>query len=270
MLRSVNQMIGYRLNATDDELGKCRDLLFDDRWWTIRHLLADTGTWMSGKQVLISPMMILKPDWESRKIFLKVPKKTVENCPVSSADEPVSREYEKKMALYYGYPGYWAGESLWGPAASPAALEQIASQVAEKKAKTKPEETEDPEESNHLRSFDEVKGYRIHAADGSIGHVDDFIVDDETWALRHVVVDTGNWLPGRRVLLSLDWAKDVDWDEQSLTMDLTKDEIKNSPEFDPEKPVNKEYETRLYDFYGRPVEHNINKRIQQQIANPFI
>lgn len=274
MLRSANELTGYQIHAKDDALGKCRDLLFDDRWWTIRHMLTDTGTWMAGRAVLISPLMILKPDWESKNIFLNVSKKTVENCPTPSEDEPVSREHENKMALYYGYPNYWAGEGLWGPAPTPAAAELIVSQIREEEEKLAQEQAraqETQEKSNHLRSFKEVKGYSIKALDGDIGHVEDFILDDVTWALRHVIVDTRNWLPGgRKVILSLDWADAVSWSDRTFSMDLSRDLIENGPEFDPEIPVNAEYETRLYDFYGRPIERNINKRVQQHITNPFI
>lgn len=271
MLRSANKLTGYRLHATDETLGKCRDLFFDDRWWTIRHLLANTGSWMTGRMVLVSPLMILKPDWESKNIYLNVSKEAVENCPAPSEDEPVSREHEKKMALYYGYPNYWSGEGLWGPAPTPAAAELIAIQARTREKEEITEETEPLEETNHLRSLKEVIGYGIGAPDGEIGHVDDLILDDETWALRHAVVDTRNWLPGgRKVLISLDWIDAVSWSKRTFTTTLSKDLIKKSPEFDPEIPVNAEYETRLYDFYGRPVERNINKRIQQQIANPFV
>jgi sporulation protein YlmC with PRC-barrel domain len=270
MLRSTDELIGYRLQTTDDTLGKCQDLLFDDRWWTIRHILANTGSWMTGRLVLISPLMILKPDWESKIIFLNVSTEEVENGPAPSDDEPVSQEHERKMALYYGYPNYWAGEGLWGPAPTPAAAELMAAKIQDQEEDGE-QGLAPQEQSNHLRSFKEIKGYQIHAKDGEIGHVDDFILDDETWALRHVVVDTANWMPGgKKVLLSLDWADGVSWSDRSLSMDLSKELIKNGPEFDPEKPVNAEAETRLYDYYGRPIEQTISKRIQQQIANPFI
>ena len=269
MLRSANELIGYHLHTTDNTLGKCQDLLFDDRWWTIRHMLASTGNWMTGRQVLVSPFMILKPDWESKIIYLKATKEAVENCPAPMEDEPVSREHERKMALYYGYPGYWAGDGLWGPAPTPAAAQLLAAQAQEEAQGDL--DLSPQEESNHLRSFKEIQGYGISALDGDIGQVHDFILDDETWAFRFVVVDTGNWLPGgKKVLLSLDWADAVSWADRRLSMDLSKDRIENGPEFDPGQPVNAEVETRLYDFYGRPIEHGINKQIQQQIANPFI
>ena len=111
---------------------------------------------------------------------------------------------------------------------------------------------EGPEE-NHLRSIKEVTGYHIQASDGEIGHVEDFVVDDKIWALRYIVVDTRNWLPSRKVLVSPQWAATVDWAEQKLWVDLSTDNIKNSPEYDPAAPINRGYERTLYDYYGRPV-----------------
>jgi hypothetical protein len=83
--------------------------------------------------------------------------------------------------------------------------------------------------------------------------VEDFVVDDETWTLRYIAVDTRNWLPGRKVLVSPQWATQVDWAERKLWIDLTTDNIKNSPEYDPTAPINRGYERTLYNYYGRPV-----------------
>ncbi|MEJ2285807.1 MAG: PRC-barrel domain-containing protein [Desulfobacterales bacterium] len=108
-------------------------------------------------------------------------------------------------------------------------------------------------EESHPRSTREVSGYLIQAADGEIGHVEDFIVDDDTWRLRYIVVDTRNWLPGRKVLISTQWTTAIDWAEEKFWIDLSTDRIKNSPEYDPAEPINRENEAKLYDYYGRPV-----------------
>jgi hypothetical protein len=104
----------------------------------------------------------------------------------------------------------------------------------------------------HLQSARDVMGYRIAATDGEIGHVDDFIVDDETWALRYMVVDTRNWLPGRKVLVATEWIREVRWTDASAVVDLTREAVRSSPEFDPAAPINREVEVQLYDYYGRP------------------
>ena len=103
----------------------------------------------------------------------------------------------------------------------------------------------------HLRSVREVSGYHLAATDGELGHVEDFILDDETWSIRYVVIDTRNWLPGRQVLISPSWVREVDWGLRKVSVDMTKQQVKDSPEYDPKMPINREYEARLYDFYGR-------------------
>jgi hypothetical protein len=266
MMRSVDEMIGYTLDATDGEFGSCQDLLFDDQMWTIRHITANTGLFKMGRMVLISPLMIDRPDRETRNIYLSVSKETLENCPAPKAHEPVSREHEKRIYDHFRYPYYWAGTSLWGMTNHPV-IPEITEEALRRAAQ---EETEKIEKRNHLRSFKEVKGYHIKAKDGSIGHVQDFIIDDVTWALRYVVVDTRNWLPGgKKVMLSLNWVWSVNWTERTLEMDLTRDEIENGPKFDPEAPINVAYETKLYDYYGRPFNRTVDKASQQQIATPY-
>ncbi len=265
MLRSMNEIVDYHFFAKKENIGRCKDLLFDDWWWTVRHLVADTGGWLEGHQVLISPVMIEKMDWKTRMVMVNITKDQLENCPSPSDEETVSREHEKQIFMHYGYPDYWNGTGLWGAAAYPWILDT--EPVMENQEKDDGEETRE----NHLRSFKELKGYSIKASDGEIGHVEDFILDDETWALRYVIVDTRNWLPGgKKVMLSLNWARSVSWSESSFEMDMPKEKIEKGPEFDPEKPVNVEYETRLYDYYGRPFEKNIDKNLQKHIANPFI
>ena len=265
MLRSINEIIGYGLFAEGKDIGKCKDLLFDDRWWTIRHLVTDTEGWLLGKKVLVSPLMIEVVDWVSKQIILNITQKQLENCPDPEEDETVSRVHEKKLFSYYGYADYWNGNLLWGVASYPEPIANVP--VIDSEAHKDPE---DYEQNNFLRSFKEVKSYTIKATDGDIGHVEDFIIDDKTWAIRYVVVDTRDWLPGgKKVLLSMNWVEDVSWTERCLSVSLTVEQVRNSPEFDPEKPVNIEYETRLYDYYGRPFEKSITKKLQEMIGNPF-
>lgn len=103
-----------------------------------------------------------------------------------------------------------------------------------------------------LRSANELTGYVLKAEDGDIGRCKDFLFDDDRRTVRCMVVDTRNWLPGRKVLLSPLWLDTVDWITRKVHVDLDKDQIKNSPEYRPSAPVNRDYEARLYDYYGRP------------------
>ena len=245
MLRSVKELYNYVLEVEDGEIGRCKDFLFDDEHWTIRYMVADTGKWLPGKKVLVSPISLGEPDWGSRLFPVRLTKKRIEDAPGLDEDAPVSREYEMKWLDHYGWSYYWFGGGLWGFGANPTGLYV----KGEKQRIT--DDDKEPEKS-HLRSSIEVTGYHIQATDDEIGHVEDFIFYDETWTIRYMVVDTRNWLPGRKVLVTPDWIDSVDWEESKVRVDLTSEEVKNSPEYDPSAPVNREYELRLYDFYGRP------------------
>jgi hypothetical protein len=232
MLRTIKDLRGYTIRATDGDVGKVREFYFDDRFWTIRYLVADTGNWLVDRLVLLSPVSLGDPDWEERVFPVSLTREQVEGSPRISTDRPVSRQMEIDLHGYYGWPPYWHAPAYI------AAAQTIASE----------ERTGDP----HLRSTREVIGYRIQATDGEMGHVDDFIVEDDIWILRYLVVGTGNWLPGKRVLVSPGWSKEVTWAGRRVSLDLSKDAVQDSPEFDPSVPVNREYEVRLYDYYGRP------------------
>jgi len=236
MLRSIDELIGYKIEASDGDVGKVSDFLFDDELWVVRYLVAATGNWLVGRQVLVSPAAFYgKPRWENEKFPLILTKRMVEESPDIRENEPVSRRKESEIVAYYHWPAYWYPVMHRRP-------EVDAEQGAEE------EESGD----SHLRSVREVEGYHIEARDGSIGHVEDFIIDDDRWEIMYLVVDTKNWLPGRRVLVSRLWIDEVSWLGSKVMVDLTKEVIEKSPEFDPSAPVNREYEEVLYDYYGRP------------------
>ena len=238
MLRSSRELIGYVLNAKDGSIGRVKDFYFDDEAWLIRYMVADTGTWLLGRKVLIIPDMLCEPDW-SRHIFpVKLTKDQIKKSPSIEKEKPVSRQNEIELLDFYGWAPYWATTGTAVQAAIPTLLPRSVI----KRGKIDP----------HLRSIREVTGYNIHATDNGIGHVDDFIVDDKWWAIRYMVIDTRNWLPGKKVLISPDWIERVHWEERTVHINHDRETIKNSPEFDPSEPVNRECECRLYDYYGRP------------------
>jgi hypothetical protein len=246
MLRSSKELTGYKIAATDGEIGKIKDFLFDENHWTVRWLVADTGSWLAEHKVLISPITLGDPARESRLLPVRLTKRSIELSPSLDFDAPVSREYEKEWFDSHGWSYYWAGASVWGTAYYPGDL--FTREEKESELDGSPEKGQDV-----LRSVEEVRGYRIDAADGEIGHVDQFIVDDTTWTIRYMVVDTGTWLPGRKVLISPPWIESVKWAEKTVSVIQSRNGIKGSPEYDPAAPVNREYEARLYDYYGRPV-----------------
>lgn len=246
MLISTNAMLIYKLAAVDGPIGKVKDFLFDEAHWAVRWMVASTGNWLPGRKVLISPISLGEPDWNSRLFPVRMTKGEIESAPGLEADEPVSREYERKYFNQFSWPYYWGGVGIWAGGITPGSL--FVRQESARQDTLPPEAGTDV-----LRSVDEVTGYHIQATDDDVGHVEDFIVDDVSWKLRYIVVDTRNWLPGRKVLVAPDWIESVRWADGMVSVSLSRAEIRESPQFDPTVPINREYETRLYDYYGRPV-----------------
>lgn len=245
MLQSVKNFAGYVVKATDGDIGTVNQLLFSSGTWIVRYIVVDLGKWLPGRKVLIAPgMVIYPPDGDKHSIALNLTKQQIKGSPEIDDRKPVSRRKEIELHEYFNLVPYW----LTGPAdyinAPVPAIEQIQSQKS-----SATNEKDDPE----LRSTKEVLGYRIGARDGEIGHVDDFIIDDQDWIIRYIVVDTRNWLPGRKVLVSPQWIENVSWADSEVHIDLSRKAVKESPKYDPSSPVNREYEVRMYDYYGRPM-----------------
>ena len=241
MLDKAKTLKGYKLHSLDGEIGNVKEFYFDDHHWTIRYLVADTGNWLTGRQVLISPYALVAVNREEQYISVDLTKKQIEESPSLASDKPVSRQYEETYSGYFGWPLYWGGAYAWG--SSP----YIVRDRAKWRRSIRGEKAWDP----HLRSTHNVSGYHIQAADGEIGHVDDFIIDDETWAIRYLVVDTRNWWPGNKVLISPKWIERVSWNESKVFVNLTREKIKLSPEYAEESLPTRDYETKLHRHYDR-------------------
>jgi hypothetical protein len=247
MLTNAAFLKDLAVHATDGELGTVDQFYFDDETWAIRYLTVETGGWLGGRQVLISPMSVLHTDWPAKRLDVSLTKKQVENSPDINTHLPVSRQHEAEYNLYYGYPYYWGGPYLWGPVLYPADL-GIPTTASTKAA----DKIESESAESHLRSTEAISGYHVEAADGEIGHVEGFIIDDETWAIRYVEVATRNWLPGKKVLISPAWIERVSWEESKVCAGLSREAIKTCPEYLLSRPLTREYENRLYAHYGRP------------------
>jgi len=246
--RRLNSLLGYTIKGTDGEIGKVEEFYFDDRTSTIRYMVVKTGGWFSEKKVLISPEAFQKADWESKTLSVNLTQKKIQNSPNIDTEKPFSQQQEELMRLYYswigyygyGINGYW-GLGMWGYTAVSEQEKEI------QKLKVK----EHVGDNSHLRSTNEVTGYAIHATDGDIGEVEDFIIEDTTWKINFLVVETGNWFSGKKVLISPRWIKNVKWEEQKVTINHSKDEVKNSPEYDSTQPINDSYEHALNDYYEK-------------------
>jgi len=247
MLRNVTLLKGFTIRAMDGEIGSLDQFYFDDESWGIRYLVVNSGDWLGGRLVLVSPIALRQAEWESKRLDVALTKKQIENSPPIDTHKPVSRQHEALYLGYYGYPYYWGGPFMWGPASYPAGLTVDRVAVTEGEALRSRAGKESPD--SHLRSTDEVAGYHIEATNGEIGHVKDFLVDDESWAIRYLEVDTRNWWPGKKVLLSPQWIDNVSWPDSKVYVNLTRETIQNGPEWDASTTITREYENRLYDYY---------------------
>lgn len=232
MLRSMNQMDGFSIVASDGEVGSVKDVLFDDEHWAVRYLVVDTGGWLTGRTVLISPHAVERVAWSERNVHVRLSKEQVRNGPDIDTDKPVSRQHEASLFNYYGYPYYWAGPYAWGAAAYPMLVVPPLAVNPAPEAQSRPVFRDEERGDPHLRSADAVTGYDIQAQDGGIGHVEDFLFDDMDWVIAMMVVDTRNWWPGRHVLLSLNVVNRVSWDDRAVFVDADRAFIEQSPDFD--------------------------------------
>jgi hypothetical protein len=232
MLQKVMQDLkGDRIQARDGAIGSVQDAYFDDERWAVRYLVVDTGQWLPGKKVLISPASVPPQEGGGDQIRVDLTREQVEHAPGIDEDPPISRILEEAHARYYGYPYYWAGPYLWGAGPIPlAAPPAETAQQARPGADETSVQAEQRARESHLRSSAAVVGYSIRALDGDIGHVEDFVVDDRTWAIADMVVDTRNWLPGKKVLVPPEAIADIDWENRAVSVKLRREELKRSPE----------------------------------------
>ncbi len=234
MLRSVRELEGYAIEAEDGQIGTVSDFYFDDSHYSVRYVVVNLSRRLPERRVLVSPEAAGRPDWQKASIPVLLNESQVKNSPDIDVKIPIAREQEEELAAYFGWPMYWK----WGPRelVPPGdAVEASLSQGAEMS----------------LRSVKHVTGYHIEARDGEIGHLEDFIVDDEKWLLRCAVIATRNWFPGKRVLVSVGQILSFNWSELTVHLALNRADVERSPAFDPAEPVNRQYEEQFYDYYGR-------------------
>jgi len=256
MLRLAKDLNGFTLGAIDGEIGKVKEFYFDDKTWTIRYLVADTGHWLADRSVLISPYALSEVQTAEKLIRVELTKLQIEKSPVIETNKPVSRQYELMYYPYYGFPSYWGGSSLWGNAAYPQMLELPLGVKDERGAASKHED-DDP----HLRSSKDVDGHSIQALDGDVGHVVDFVIDDESWVIRYLIVATRNWLPGKKVLIATRSVQHISWEESKVYLRLKRETIKSSPEYSEELLLSRDYEAKLHRHY------DLEEYWQEELAN---
>ncbi len=259
MLHKLNDLDGFHIHATDGFIGSVRDFYFDDKQWVIRYFIAQAGIWLENRKVLLTPISIKYLNLEEKIVNLSITMNQVKNSPLIDIKLPVSREYEVDYLSYYGYPFYWGNTGLWGAFASPGMISSATAEASE------PRE-DDPQIAEtfaaidkvrrkngdrHLRSCKEIQGYHIQGVDAQIGNLQGMLVDEDTWAVRYLIVNTSSWWPGHQVLLSPSWIRDINWGDAKISVEMTQQEVKDAPLFDPDVPFSHQNELGLHDHYGR-------------------
>jgi uncharacterized protein YrrD len=241
MLNKAKNLKGFKLSSLDGEIGNVKEFYFDDQHWTIRYLVANTGTWLIGRQVLISPYSLVALNHAERTISIDLTQEQIKASPSLDTDLPVSRQFEQDYYGYYGWPTYWNGPFTWGPYPY----------IERDRVKWGPVAPGEKGRDQHLRSTHAVTGYILQALDGDLGHVEDFIIDDETWTIRYLIINTGNWWPGKKILVSPDWVGRVSWSQSRVFVNLSRQTIKEAPEYTDDSLLTRDYEIGLHEHYNR-------------------
>lgn len=255
MLRNINDLEDYAILATDGPIGHVRDFFFDDETWVIRYLVVDTGNWLLSRKVLISPIAVGKRGLAEKTLPVTITKEQVKNSPDIDTEMPISRQHEIRHLGYYGYPYYWGEGGIWGDAGTPGMMMIgyggiVTTSHAETESMQQEEATRQNDDS-HLRSFKEVLDYHIQATDGAIGHIKGLLVDEESWAAHYFIVETSNWWLGHQVLIPVKWIQEIDWSEAKISIDLTRQAIKDAPPYDADIKLDREQEVEIHAHYGR-------------------
>lgn len=243
---------GYTIAASDGEIGTISDFLFDDDTWRVRWLVVDTGTWLSGRKVLLPPSVLEHLDAEDETCTVALTMQQIKDSPEIDTDRPVSRQMETGIYDYYGWSPYWGtGFNMGGAGFIPGGMTRSPYLGAWRREEEIAAARRNRDDL-HLRSIEEVTGYHIHASDGEIGHVEDFLIDDADWSIHYLVVDTTNWWPGKKVLVSSRSAGEIDWTDNLVNLDVDRQRLKDSPEYDPSMTIDRAYDERVLTYYGIP------------------
>ena len=224
MLQNTKELYGHKLMATDGAIGQVKDFYFDDKTWVIRYLVADTGSWLSGRQVLLSPHAFGRVDRNKKTFAIKLTRQQIEGSPLIEQHKPVSRQYEIDYYQYYGWPAYWNGGTMRGLAGYPMMMPPSKDQIAA--------QHHHPRDDKHLRSTKAVAGYAIHAAEGDIGAVSGFMIDEKSWTVRDLVVETGHWYAGKDVLVPATVVERISDEDSRVCESLTQAAIRQTAEDD--------------------------------------
>ena len=226
MFQNIKQLYGKKLGASDGDVGHVADFYFDDKTWAVRYLVADTGSWLPGRQVLLTPHAFGnhafgRSDADVDVLRVNLTRKQIEDSPSIESHRPVSRQYEEEYYTYYGWPAYWEGGGMLGAASFPVVLPPSTPDKLQHHGHNQKDDI-------HLRSTKSVTGYSIQATDGAIGTVNSFMVDGRTWAIREMVVETGHWYAGKEILVLPENIERISYEESTVFVNLKKEDLQQT------------------------------------------
>jgi len=255
MLIEASDLKGFKITATDGSIGTVTDFLFDDESWTLRWIVVETGTWLSGRKVLLPVSVLGHPDIDARSFPVRLTMAKVKDSPAIDTNEPVSRQHEERMYGYYSMSPYW-GNGFYMGGYGGWSVGMSGTHYADARRRQDELSAERHRDDDlHLRSIDTVTGYNLQATDGSIGHIDGFLIDDTDWTIHFLTVDTKNWWPGKHVLISPRSAQDIQWAEDLVNLDIDRQTVMDSPAYDPSVPVDAAFEARMARHYIPDAKH---------------
>jgi len=222
-LLNLKELIGNKLAALDGDIGHIRDFYFDDNIWVVRYAVAETGSWLTDRLVLLSPHAFGVLDQREKTLNINLRKMQIQDSPSIESHKPVTRLYEVEYFRHYGWPEYWAGDAMWGLGGFPVL-------VPPAKDESETQRIYYHRDDKHLQSTHDVIGYPIKAVDGELGHVSSFLVDDRSWAIRDMVVETGHWYSGKEIRIPIGEIERISSMETQVIVNLSKAEIERTPD----------------------------------------
>lgn len=247
MRRSLKELLGYSIKATDGHHGDINDFLFDGNNWIINYIHADLGTIFKDKKVIIPRMFWKNPSWINQNFEVSLSIKDIENGPLIDEYLPVSKQYEKELLKHFDLQSHimrFQSQSVL----------QTAGNIHLENAFTK-SVSEDYENKGSLRSFREVCNYSIRTKDGFKGKLNDLIIDDSNWEVKYIIIDLNGSIPwSRKVLINVNWIERISYPKKSIKINLNSDSLLNSKDFNPNELVNTKKVTKRFDYLGRPKE----------------
>jgi uncharacterized protein YrrD len=263
MLYRADALTRIGIQTVDNAVGHIKDLYFDDQSWVIRYLVVDTGTWLSGRQVLLSPEALtgLKPDLGAFSTNLTF--QQIKDSPDVDSEKTVSRHQEDLLSEYYGWSPYWVtplsafpwpGIYTYPP--YPSGISRARELVTGSMPSGIGEEARNRvdamrREEIHLRSFQEVKGYGLRATDGDIGELDDLLIDSADWRVTHLVADSRKWWPGGQVVIDKGMVDDISWEDRKILVAMTQEEVKHAPAYDRYMSLTETFQKDVSDYYQK-------------------